>query len=62
MKQQMARACDIVVGVVDSSKLDASAFSAFALPGEIHSIITVVVAPAEGVEALRAAGIKVVLV
>jgi DeoR/GlpR family transcriptional regulator of sugar metabolism len=62
MKQQMARACDTVVGVVDSSKFNSTAFSAFALPEEIHSIITDLAAPPNSVEALRAAGIKVMLV
>jgi DeoR/GlpR family transcriptional regulator of sugar metabolism len=62
LKQQMASASDSVVGVVDSSKFEATAFSAFALPQEIDRIISDVAAPSETVEELRTAGVKVILV
>ena len=62
LKQQMASASDSVVGVIDSSKFEATSFSAFALPQEIDRIITDDAAPPDMVKDLRAAGIKVVLV
>jgi DeoR/GlpR family transcriptional regulator of sugar metabolism len=62
MKQQMMRACGVVVGIVDSSKFGATSFSAFALPHEIHRIITDTHAPPSVVVDLRAQGIAVDLV
>jgi DeoR/GlpR family transcriptional regulator of sugar metabolism len=62
LKQQMARASRVVVGIVDSSKFGATAFSAFALPQEIGRIITDEEAPLEIVEDLRSQGIQVDLV
>ena len=62
LKQQMASASGLVVGIVDSSKFGAMSFSAFALPHEIDRIITDESAPASIVEELRAHGITVDLV
>jgi DeoR/GlpR family transcriptional regulator of sugar metabolism len=62
LKQRMVAASRLVVGIVDSSKFADSAFSAFALPHEIGRIITDAGAPADAVEALRAAGVAVDLV
>jgi DeoR/GlpR family transcriptional regulator of sugar metabolism len=62
LKQQMASAAGLVVGIVDSSKFGAMSFSAFALPHEIDRIITDESAPASIVDELRAHGITVDLV
>lgn len=62
LKQQIARASQMVVGIVDSSKLGARSFSAFALPHEIDRIITDMAAPADLIAALRAHEIRVDLV
>jgi DeoR/GlpR family transcriptional regulator of sugar metabolism len=62
LKQQMVSASEMVVGVVDSSKFGATAFSAFALPQETDRIITDEGAPADVVEELHAFGIRVDLV
>ena len=62
LKQQLVSAARTVVGIVDSSKFGALAFSAFALPHEIDRIITDQRAPAAMVEELRALNIVVDLV
>jgi DeoR/GlpR family transcriptional regulator of sugar metabolism len=62
LKQQMMHACGVVVGIVDSSKFGTTSFSAFALPHEIHRIITDIHAPPSVVMDLRAQGIAVDLV
>ncbi len=62
VKQHMASASAVVVGVVDSSKFGGSALSAFALPQEIDRIITDAQAPASIVGELRAQDIVVDLV
>ncbi|HET9493004.1 MAG TPA: DeoR/GlpR family DNA-binding transcription regulator [Chloroflexia bacterium] len=62
LKQQIVSASDTVVGVVDSSKFGMTAFSAFALPREVHRIITDDAAPPDMVAELRALNIKVDLV
>jgi DeoR/GlpR family transcriptional regulator of sugar metabolism len=62
LKQQMVSASGVVVGIVDSSKFGATAFSAFALPPEIDRIITDESAPDDMVSDLRSQGITVDLV
>lgn len=62
MKQQMASASSLVVGIVDSSKFGTLAFSAFALPHEIDRIITDDAAPAAIIDELRAQGVTIDLV
>jgi len=62
LKQQMASASSLVVGIVDSSKFGTLAFSAFALPHEIDRIITDDAAPPAIVSELRAQGVKIDLV
>jgi DeoR/GlpR family transcriptional regulator of sugar metabolism len=62
LKQQMVRAAQVVVGVVDSSKLGQVHLNAFALPHEIDRVITDAAAPAEVVVALRAQEIVVEVV
>ena len=62
VKQHMASASAVVVGIVDSSKFGGSALSAFALPQEIDRIITDAQAPASIVGELRAQDIVVDLV
>lgn len=62
LKQQLASASGLVVGIVDSSKFGAMSFSAFALPHEIDRIITDESAPAAIVGELRERGITVDLV
>jgi DeoR/GlpR family transcriptional regulator of sugar metabolism len=62
LKQQLVSAAGLVVGIVDSSKFGAVAFSAFALPHEIDRIITDMRAPEPIVRELRAQDIQVDLV
>jgi len=62
LKQQMVRASETVIGVVDSSKFGVTAFSAFALPQETGRIITDEAADPAMVEQLRSLGVKVDLV
>ena len=62
LKQLMVQASTEVVGIVDSSKFDDMSFSVFALPHEIHRLITDEAAPAAIIAALRAQGVKVDLV
>jgi DeoR/GlpR family transcriptional regulator of sugar metabolism len=62
LKQRMASASRVVVGIVDASKFGATFFSAFALPQEIDRIITDAHAPAPIVAELKAQGIAVELV
>ncbi len=62
LKQQLVSTARLVIGIVDSSKFGAMAFSAFALPHEIDRIITDDGAPAPMVRELRERGIIVDLV
>jgi DeoR/GlpR family transcriptional regulator of sugar metabolism len=62
LKQQMASASSLVVGIVDSSKFGTMAFSAFALPHEIDRIITDAAAPPAILGELRAQGVDIELV
>jgi DeoR/GlpR family transcriptional regulator of sugar metabolism len=62
LKQQMVSASELVVGIIDSSKFGTTSFSAFALPQEVHRIITDEAAPPEIVADLRAQGVQVELV
>lgn len=62
LKQRLVQVSTMTVGIVDSSKFGATAFSVFALPHELDRIITDHAAPAPIVEALRAQEIAVDLV
>jgi DeoR/GlpR family transcriptional regulator of sugar metabolism len=62
LKQQMASASEVVVGIADASKFGATSFSAFALPQEINRIITDESASPQIVEELRSQGVRVDLV
>ncbi len=62
LKQQMVSASAVVIGIVDSSKFGVTAFSAFALPQEIDTIITDEGAPAEVIKDFHAQSVKVILV
>jgi DeoR/GlpR family transcriptional regulator of sugar metabolism len=62
LKQQLVQAAEMIVGIIDGSKLGHSAFSAFALPHEIDRIFTDSGASADHVAGLRAQDIRVDLV
>ncbi len=62
LKHSLVRASATVVGVVDSSKFGARYLNAFALPDEIHRLITDAQAPEAAVAELRAHGVRVDLV
>lgn len=62
LKQRMVRASAVVIGIMDSSKLGTTYFSAFAQPRELDRVITDTDAPAAIVAELRAAGVVVDLV
>jgi DeoR/GlpR family transcriptional regulator of sugar metabolism len=62
LKQRMVKASTTVVGLVDASKLGSTFFSVFALPQEVHRIITDVRAPARLVAALTELGVQVEVV
>jgi DeoR family transcriptional regulator of aga operon/DeoR family fructose operon transcriptional repressor len=59
IKQEMAEACDHVVGILDSTKWHRSALLPFVATDRIDAIITDADAPAEDVEAWRGAGVDV---
>lgn len=60
-KRQMVERCQEVVAIVDSSKIGQLAASTFADLDLVDLIITDADAPAERIDALRAAGVAVVL-
>lgn len=62
LKHSMVKAADAVIGIADSSKFGSRFLSAFALPDEVHRLITDTQAPAALVAELRARGIQVDLV
>lgn len=59
LKQRMVQVSARSVGVVDASKFGGAAFSVFALPHELHQLITDQGAPLAIVNALRAQGVAV---
>jgi len=60
IKQEMAEACDHVVGILDSTKWHRSALLSFVGADRIDAIVTDFDAPAEDVGEWRAAGVQVV--
>ena len=62
IKQEMADACELVYGIFDGTKWHRSALLAFVRPDELAGIVTDSSAPADEVEAWRAAGVEVVAV
>jgi DeoR/GlpR family transcriptional regulator of sugar metabolism len=62
IKQEMADACEQVYGIFDGTKWHRSALLAFVQPEDLTGIVTDSSAPAEEVEAWRAAGVDVITV
>jgi DeoR/GlpR family transcriptional regulator of sugar metabolism len=62
LKQRLVQVAAVTVGIADSSKFGATAFSIFALPHELDRVITDTAAPAALIDALRAQEIAVDLV
>src|SRR5213080_4264852 len=62
IKQEMADACEEVYGIFDGTKWHRSALLAFVPPNELTGIVTDSSAPADEVEAWRAAGVEVIAV
>jgi DeoR family transcriptional regulator of aga operon len=62
IKQEMAHACERVYGIFDGTKWHRSALLSFVQPEELAGIVTDSSAPADEVEAWRAAGVEVVTV
>jgi len=62
LKQRLVQVSALTVGIVDSSKFGGTAFSIFALPHEIHRVISDTGAAPVIVDRLRAQGIAVDLV
>jgi DeoR family transcriptional regulator of aga operon len=59
IKQEMAAACEQVIGIVDGTKWHRSALMSFAPADGVHAIVTDESAPAEQVEAWRERGTRV---
>lgn len=59
LKQRMVKASTAVVGLADASKFGSKFFSVFALPGEVHRLITDIRAPAGITSALKDQGVQV---
>lgn len=62
MKAAMVAACQIVVAVVDHTKLGEAALASFASVSEIDIVITDDLAPPESLTELRGAGVEIRLV
>lgn len=62
LKQSVVKVSSKVIGIADSSKFGVTSFSSFALPEEIHLLITDTNAPPEMVASLRAQDVQVELV
>src|SRR3954471_8454435 len=60
IKQEMADACELVYGIFDGTKWHRSALLAFVGTDELAGIITDSGAPADEVQAWRAAGVQVI--
>jgi DeoR/GlpR family transcriptional regulator of sugar metabolism len=61
IKQEMADACEEVYGILDGTKWHRSALLSFVPADGLDGIVTDSTAPADEVEAWRAAGVAVVL-
>src|SRR5204862_3460114 len=61
IKQEMAGACELVYGILDGTKWHRSGLLSFAPPAELAGIVTDSSAPADEVEAWRAAGVEVII-
>ncbi len=61
IKQEMADACEHVVGILDGTKWHRSALLSFAGVDRIDTIVTDVDAPVDEVEAWRSAGVEIVI-
>jgi DeoR/GlpR family transcriptional regulator of sugar metabolism len=61
IKQEMADACEQVWGIIDGTKWHRSALLSFVSMNDLTGIITDPSAPADEVEAWRAAGVEVIL-
>jgi DeoR/GlpR family transcriptional regulator of sugar metabolism len=62
IKQEMADACERVVGIFDGTKWHRTALLPFVAPDRVDAIVTDASAPADEVEAWRARGVEVVTV
>jgi DeoR/GlpR family transcriptional regulator of sugar metabolism len=62
IKQQMANACERVYGILDGTKWHRNALLSFAAVEDLAGIVTDSSAPADEVEAWRAAGVEVITV
>jgi DeoR/GlpR family transcriptional regulator of sugar metabolism len=60
IKQQMADACERVVGIFDGTKWRRSALLSFVPAERVHAIVTDTSAPADQVDAWRSRGVEVV--
>ena len=60
IKQEMADACERVIGIFDGTKWHRSALLSFVAADRVDAIVTDASAPADEVEAWRARGVKVV--
>src|SRR5437764_6027242 len=60
IKQEMAEACEQVYGTVDGTKWHRSALLTFVATADLVGIVTDSSAPADAVEAWRAAGVEVI--
>src|SRR5207244_10272283 len=61
IKQEMAEACEQVIGIVDGTKWHRSALLSFVAPDQVHALVTDASAPVDQVEAWRARGVEVVV-
>lgn len=61
IKQEMADACEQIYGVLDATKWHRSALLSFVSTDDLAGIVTDSSAPADEVEAWRAAGVEVIL-
>jgi DeoR family transcriptional regulator of aga operon len=59
IKQEMADACERVIGILDGTKWHRSALLSFVPAAQVHSIVTDSSAPAEETGAWRAQGVEV---
>jgi len=60
IKQEMAEACEQVIGILDGTKWQRSALLTFVAPDDVDAIVTDSSAPADQVEAWRTRGTEVV--
>src|SRR5947208_3191659 len=61
IKQEMAGACELIYGILDGTKWHRSGLLSFAPREELTGIVTDSSAPADEVEAWRAAGVEVII-